>query len=258
MAYRFDTQVRVQDQGFDIQRTTGGVGGTHTVTLTNGHYHVYLTGYPSGSDLLDELVTQVRAAHADFGNFDVTVDSEGFVQFEMGAGEAATITWTGGGAEGTELRDILRASGSTTSFSPTEKMDRTYLGGWYPQWFPTLVTDLPEYEERGTQSVSDQGNAQNTSHGERKRWRLEPRCKGFPYSSPAGNEWHAMRDFFRQAARYKFRYYRDTTETGAYSDSNPDGYVDLILDKGSRGWTPPPANGNFYRFWQKQLTAWQQ
>ncbi len=252
-------QLRLQSAvTFDAQRTVPLAAAVTGITIPAGSYSFFDDG--SATDFAQVFTTLIQAADPTLANVSMSVEqSTGKVSLIVGPGETVQITWTGTGTSDADVvRDWCRYPTLTTVTTGTPTLgSRTHAFGFYPSAFRTAITDLPGDLVQASQTVSDSGSAETVFFACRQQWRLTLLCRGFPYAA-AANDFHALRDLMAYASKgLHWRYYRDKTNNNPYVEiTEPLGYLDLILDSGSFGWSPSPHQGNYYFYWTKELAAW--
>lgn len=217
---------------FQIARNEGGDTSTYTISLDNGGSALQV--WPSGDgdtatdgtgDLLKRIEDQVQAAGGGtpFTNFTATIDtSTGLTSFALGAGETATLTWTGGNGA-TNLRDFLRLGSSTTSTindTPStgngSLSSRVHELGFYPQW--CLVEDLPRKPFETVQTRADGGQVFTISYAQHLEHEIAVIFQG-GWRETSAKELHDLEELVEDhlAQGKRFRFYPDKTQTNAYT-----------------------------------------
>ena len=230
---------------FDIQRTVGGVGGSHTITLPDGTY--YWSRDAASDDLADALQDLIRAAHADFTGFRVSCSADdGKISLQTGAG-TVVITW---GSDGEELRDWMRLSGSTTTVTAGGvTAARTAAYAYYPE--RALVEDLPSIVESESIATADDGTTEAHHYGSAGQRDMTIQFAGYPEGA-AWNEHEAVRDFWSDvwSQGKVFRYYKDSTVLTAWARvTNPNGYRSF-QKLTPKDFQPSALRAGWYGMWQ--------
>lgn len=232
--------------------------GAHTLGAES--FSVQMAGQPSRTvsiaaddwyvdDLLDEIESDLQA-HAEFTSMTWTLDSSGVVQIAGGSGSfATTVTW----GTATEVRDILRFSGTTEVFFETASAERTHLGGFYPS--RSVIQDLEGDDHIAVQTRTDTA-AYGLYYAAFAGENLLVPAVGYPRSG-SYTEYHALQSFITDwcAQSRRFRYYRDASETSAFDvTSAPNGYIVRKADLDSvRRWAPIPMVPDWYKYWVHPL-----
>lgn len=221
---------------------------TRAVIVPAGDWYV---GSGDASDLLAEIEGDLTV-YPEFSGLAFALDSDGVVQITGGSGSfGTTITW---GSFGTGIRDILRFSGTTTTFFASASAERTHLGGYYPS--RSVIEDFEDDEHIGVQTTSDTAQRRGYTYSQPEGESLLLPCGDFPRTG-SYNEYTALRSFIKDwcAQHKRYRYYRDATETAAFDVTTaPGGYLVRTADWSSVSrWSPIPRFEGWAKHWLHPL-----
>jgi len=232
-----------------VQRTVGGVGALHTVTIPAGYY--WWSGTGGAEDLARTVQTLIIAAHADFAAFSILRGDDGRVSMRAGAG-TVRVTWHSTGGE--RLRDWMRYTGATLDVTSAARVYGAYQA--HGCWLCAYGLQLDEEAEDAVGSLarSDDGTVECHTYGESTRRTLGVQWWGLPEDG-AANEYDVVRAFWHDFLRtgQPIRWYRDATVTTAWARwTNPNGYR-AFQALGPRGWAPTRVFDHQAGLWRMEL-----
>jgi len=240
MSQKLTGRHNVESQTINVRNDT--TMNSFNVVITDGDYFVIDDG------AADDLITVVGQAIAfedpELSTFGISLNqTTGIVTVSDGGSVGFTITW----ASAIAIRDILGFTGATTVIASggSTAAATSHLFGFYPSC--TAIDDIQDRTPETAHLVPDNDSVQGIWFGDQVNHTLTLAFDGGPRKLVSA-EWEQMDDFMLRAMKGQtFRYYADVTVITAYVQvTNPDGFLQLVLDVVSATWAPRPRTGNFH------------